>query len=234
MPESVQSELNWRPAGPLRGMGIVLIGAAVLQVPVMAHHPTAKTPDVARAIEQLRAIAPLSAWVHGVLILLMLIAFYALVEFSLYRGLHRGQIRAGLIAYALGVLAMTGAALISGFVTTHVAILTPTANEMDLRMTGQILVLCGVLNRALASLGAIAMSVGIALWSLDLLSGGRFARVLGVLGILIGSVTATALVSGTLRLDVHGMLLVVVLQSIWTAGVGVLLLEAGSGATSGQ
>jgi hypothetical protein len=225
----MQSEFRGGPARALRGAGAVLIAAAILEVPVMAHHPSGRTPDVAQTIEQLRTMATLSAWVHGVLITLMLIGFYALTEFSLWRGLRRPPIRAGLIAYAVGVFAMIGAASISGFVTAHVAALVPSTNEADLRVAGQILVLCGVLNRAMASLGAVAMSAGIAAWSLDLLSGARFTRAMGALGILIGLMSAAALVFGPLRLDVHGMLLIVVLQSIWTVGVGFLLLKAGSG-----
>lgn len=229
MPERVQSVFREETAGALRRAGVALIGAAILEVLVMAHHPSVRTPDAAQAIEQLRAIATLSAGVHGALILLMLIGFYALLDFSLWRGLTRPPIRAGLIAYALGVLAMIGATLVSGFITPHVAMRAPSATELDPRVTEQILVLCRVLNRTLASAGAIAMSVGIALWSLDLLGSVRFVRALGVLGILIGLMTAAALVFGPLRLNVHGMLLTVVLQAIWTTGVGFLLFGAGSG-----
>jgi len=224
LPESIQFEGRSGTTGGARGTGALLIAATLLEVAVMAHHPSVKTPDLAQAIDQLRNTADLAAWVHGVLIALMLVGFYALTEFSLQRGLHRPFVRAGLIGYAVGVFAMIGAASISGFVTPHVAVLAPRAGETDLRVTGQLLTLCALLNRTMASLGAVAMSAGIAAWSLDLLRGPWLGRVVGLIGILIGSLPAAALISGLLHLNVHGMMLVIVLQAAWTVGVGVLLI----------
>jgi hypothetical protein len=43
--------------------------------------------------------------------------------------------------------------------------------------------------------------------------------------VAIGLGSAGALILGALQLDVHGMMLVLVLQTIWTTGVGGLLLR---------
>ena len=63
---------------------------------------------------------------------------------------------------------MIGAAMMSGFVITQIASLTPHATEADLRISGQLLILCSVLNQTFASLGVVLMSAGIIFWSLDL------------------------------------------------------------------
>jgi hypothetical protein len=204
--------------------GSLLVAASLLSVVAMAHHPTVTTPDLTQAIQQLKDKAELSAWVHGILIALMLVSFYAFTEFSLQRGLQHPLVRAGLIAYGTGVVAMIGAASISGFVTAQVPMLAAQTGDTELHLMAMLINLCVLLNRTMANLGAVAMSVGIFAWSLNLLRDAGYARIVGVVGILIGLSPAVALISGGLHLDVHGMMLVVVLQAVWSAGVGALLM----------
>ncbi len=115
--------------------------------------------------------------------------------------------------------------MMSGFVITQVASLTPHSTEADLQSSAQLLILCRVLNQTFASLGVVLMSAGIVLWTIDLLRSRQLARLLGVFGLLIGLLPAAALAFGTLRLDVPGMTQVVLLQSVWNIGVGVLLIR---------
>jgi len=81
---------------------------------------------------------------------------------------------------------MTGAAVVSGFVTPGVAMLSTGVSAMDLRVTAQLLDLCMLFNQALARLGAVAMSVGITRGRS--IGAGRGAeRALGVFGWRSGS-----------------------------------------------
>jgi hypothetical protein len=210
-------------SGTTRAVGIALIVAAALEIPVMLHHPTARMPEVAQTIARLRETASVAAWVHGLLIGLMLVSFYGLTEFSVWRGIWRSPIRAALIAYAFGVVAMIIATTVSGFVTAEVAARVPATTATDLSVAGGLFILCGMLSRAAANLATVLMSAAIVTWSVDLFRRPWFERVLGVVGAVIGAWTVVELVTGTLRLDVHGMLLVVVLQSMWAAGVGILM-----------
>lgn len=222
MPENVPEEVRSRAA--VRAAGALLIGGSILEIAVMAHHPSVHAHDVAAVLVQLQALGALSAWVHGVLIALMLTVFFALTEFAWQRGITRPAIRAGLIAYAAGVVAMMGAALVDGFVTPRLAILGAGLHA-DLSITAQLLNLCMLFNQALARLGAIAMSAAIIAWSLDLLLRAGLERALGVAGTAIGLGCVAALIAGVLQLDVHGMMLVLVLLAAWTIGLGVLLLR---------
>ncbi len=212
-------------SGSARVTGAVLVAATVLEVLVMAHHPSVRAPDLATAVEQLGKIAGLSAVVHGTLIVLLLVGFYCLTEFSRLLGLHRPAVRAGLVAYAVGVIAMVGAATVDGLVTGQVAAHVLHDGAENLQITRQILVLCEVLNQALARMGTVATAIGIAAWSAALWRIGGLARAIGVFGILLGVLSAAALLSGALQLDVHRMLLVVTLEGVWTVGAGVLLLR---------
>ena len=224
MPENVPGEARRRSAA--RAAGALLIGGSILEIGAMAHHPSVHAHDVAAVLAQLQALAAVSAWVHGVLIALMLTVFFALTEFACQRGITRPAIRAGLIAYAAGVVAMMGAALVDGFVTPRVAMLGAGLRAADLSITAQLLNLCVLFNQALARLGAIALSAAIIAWSLDLVPRAGLERALGVAGMAIGLGGVAALLAGVLQLDVHGMTLVLVLQGAWMIGLGVLLLKA--------
>src|SRR5690349_197709 len=114
--------------------GITLIAATLLSVLAMAHHPTLTTPDITQALQQLKELAELSAWVHGILIGLMLLIFWCLTEYSLRRGVEKPLVRAGLIFYGAGVVAMIGAATVSGWLTARVGALVPNPGDQDLHL----------------------------------------------------------------------------------------------------
>ena len=225
MPESASRDARTPSARSARAAGALLIVASIFELLAMAHHPSVHAHDLATVLVQLQALSAVSAWVHGVLIALMLIVFFALTEFAWQRGITRPAIRAGLIAYAAGVVAMMGAALVDGFVTPRVATLSTGVSATDLQVTAQLLKLCMLFNQALARLGAIAMSAAIIAWSLDLLLRAGLERALGVAGMAIGLGCVAALIAGVLQLDVHGMMLALVLQAAWTIGLGVLLIH---------
>ena len=225
MPESASRDARTPSARSARAAGALLIVASIFELLAMAHHPSVHAHDLATVLVQLQALSTVSAWVHGVLIALMLAVFFALTEFAWQRGITRPAIRAGLIAYAAGVVAMMGAALVDGFVTPRLAILGAGLGAADLSIMAQLLHLCMLFNQALARLGAIAMSAAIIAWSLDLLLRAGLERALGVAGMAIGLGCVAALIAGVLQLDVHGMMRVLVLQAAWTIGLGVLLIH---------
>ena len=208
-----------------RNAGILLVAATILAAAAMAFHPSTTSHDIAQVIEQIAHMSDLSGLIHGLLIGLMLAVLYVFTEFSQRRGMTLPLVRAGFIAYGIGVLAMIGAAMISGFVIAQVASLTPHVAEADLQTSGSLIILCSVLNQTFASLGVVLMSVAIVLWSLDLLRSPQLARHLGMFGLLIGLLPLAALAFGALHLNVHGMTLVVLLQSVWNIGVGLLLIR---------
>jgi hypothetical protein len=209
-----------------RSAALLLIGVPLLQIVAMAHHPTVRATGVGEAVAQLRQMGALSAHVHGVLIALMVVQFLALVEFARWRGLARVAVRVGVLTYGAGMLAMIAAALVSGFITPKVVFLNPGVTPADLALTAQLSAFAMLFNQAFAPLGAILMSVGIAAWSVDLIRGGVPARVLAGFGVLVGVGCALALSVGALRLDVHGMTIVTVLQGIWAVSAGVVLLRS--------
>jgi hypothetical protein len=61
----------------------------------------------------------------------------------------------------------------------------------------------------------VASSVAIVLWSAAILNSTVFARALGIYGCILGPLTIMAVLSGHIRLNVHGFGLVVLGQAIW-------------------
>jgi hypothetical protein len=204
--------------------GIVLIAVPLLSILMMAHHPSAGAHDPAGLVAEIAEKAPLSRFVHGVLIALMGAELFAFIAFCKRVGFERSLVRAGFVAYSIGTGAMIGAALISGFIISDLAAhyvqasgdATSFVDLSRLAMTG---------NQALAKLGVVAMSAAIVLWSLALFRGGR-DRWVGIAGLIAGLAPAIALLTGVIRLDVGGMTLVVICQAAWIVIVGIQLVRA--------
>jgi hypothetical protein len=207
--------------------GTILFVVTLLEILAMAHHPSVDTVEIGQAIRRIGELSRLSELVHGALIALMLLTLYGLTEFALRRGFSRPLVRGGAIAYGCGTIVMLGAALVSGFVIGDIASLLPQNTPTDLRIDHQILILCGVLNQACARFGVVAMSVGIGLWSVDLLRDRGTARTIGVLGCIVAIVPVIGLSSGAIHLDVHGMRTVVLIQTAWNLAIAAWLVRLG-------
>lgn len=204
--------------------GIILIVSTLLTILAMAHHPSTSAQDMAGAIEQIRQMAVHAAWVHGSLIGLMLVSFWALTEYSQRRGMERPLVRGGLVFYGAGVMTMIGAAAVSGFVTSRIPSLLPDAGGEELHVIALLINLSGFLNQAFANIGAVAMSAGILVWSIGLLHSTGWTRLVGGLGVVAGLAPAAAIVVGGLHLNVWGMTAVVLVQAVWNIAIGALLI----------
>jgi hypothetical protein len=206
-----------------RTAGIVLIGASLLSILLMAHHPTADAHDSASLAADIAGKANLSRFVHGGLIALIAAQIFAFTIFAARIGAARTAARAGLVAYVIGAGAMIGAALISGFVVSDLA--DHYAGAPDAAAFEQLARLAMTGNQALAKLGVIAMSAAIVLWAIAFMHerGGHW---LAIVGILAGVLPATALALGFIRLNVSGMMLVVVAETVWNLAAGVYLIRS--------
>ncbi len=210
-------------AGELRTAGIVLVATTLLSILMMAHHPSASTHEPASLAADVAGTATLSRVVHGALIAMIALELYAFVVFASRLAPGRSAARAGIVAYAIGAGAMMGAALISGFVMSNLAGYyastadpAPFVDFARLSMTG---------NQALANLGVFAMSTAIVLWAIALLHDRAHGRWLAIVGFVMGLAPPIALAAGMIRLDVHGMLLVVVAQAIWNLAAGAEMIR---------
>lgn len=197
-----------------RTSGILLIAGALAGVVVMALHPTA------HGVMGRESVGHLNRLVHGFAIAAAPVVVFGLV--GLRRRLGPGDLTtAALVACGFGTTAILGAAVASGFVATEV-IEWMRDGEGLARENGHLLLdYTSLWNQAFAKVYAAAMSAGILLWSAAIVSTGRMARGIGYAGIAIGAAALLGVLSGHVRMSIHGFGAIVVLHAAWMVAVGI-------------
>lgn len=204
------------PPSPLarRLVGGTLIGASVLSLLAMSHHPTAHGMTDELWVADLVRIGALGRPVHAGMIVCVVAIWLALGEYSVWRGNALARIAEKL--YGLGVAAMIGAALINGFAIGHYAGNALRDGPDALRAVADVMPLAWSLNQTLAGFGVFALSAGIVAWSLEMWrTPGVLARVTAVYGVVVMPGLCTLFALGLFQLDVSGMGAIVVAQSAW-------------------
>ncbi|MDQ2712098.1 MAG: hypothetical protein M3Y24_07695 [Acidobacteriota bacterium] len=79
------------------------------------------------------------------------------------------------------------------------------------------------INQAFARIYSVAASLAIILWSVSALRNGGLGRRVATYGCVITPLIILGIVTGHLRLNVHGMAIVVLGQAIWFVIVGAQL-----------
>lgn len=206
--------------------GWILVVAPILATGFAMIHPSLDTHELAGVLKELNAGATFNGWVHGSLIGLYMILVAGFCGFSRYLGLDRPLVVVALVAYVFGAFAMLGAAVVNGFALSLFAQRYAGAQPDQFIAIKASINAMGSISGTWAGIGAVASSAAIALWSVALLSPAVQSRAIGVFGLLLGIATSVMLVTGTLILNVHGFLLLVISQAAWTIAVGFQLLRA--------
>ena len=127
------------------------------------------------------------------------------------------------VAYALGCVAVVCAASFSGFVATGVARQIVAGNEGGREVVKALFAYTGVLNQAFANVHLVATSAAILLWSIAILRDRSFPAGVGTLGAIVGAASLLGSLSGHFRMTLHGLLVLVVTQGVWTIWIALLL-----------
>ena len=205
--------------------GWLLVVSSILATGFAFMHPHLSSRELAPVMHELAAGALFNGWIHGVLIALYLCLATGFVGLSRRLGFERPAATAGLVFYVAGTLAMTGAAVINGFALGIFAGRYPKIGAEQTAALGSAINMAGSIAAVWAGIGAAATSAAILAWSSLLVRRAGGLRVIGAGGILLGLATTAMLVTGTLILNVHGFLLLVVSQAVWTIAVGLALVR---------
>jgi len=215
--------VNSNATASQRKTAITLITVNVLSLFAMAHHPTAHGESGTGLLNALVAMGGLNQFIHGALIATTLITWLCLVEFST-SGFKHWLVRNALLLYSFGTLAMTGAALINGFVSIRLADQLLHASA-DLQQGGPLLLqFSWAVNQTLVGFAVIAMCAGIACWSLHLCSGSKHARILGIAGLIMAITQIGMQWIHHGNYDVHQMMVFVVWHALWCIAIAFLML----------
>lgn len=205
--------------------GAALIGSVIGMVLTAAFHPTGH--QMMASAETFAHVAAIGVAVHALALASTGVSAFGLVGLSRRLGIGRLDVVTALTAFAMAVMGVMVAASVSGFVAPVLGKMMFAADETTRPLVRHLFIYNGAINQAFAKLHTVASSIAIVLWSVAMLRT-RFSRVLGAVGCVIGVLTAGALLTGRLPLNVHGFGLVVLTQGVWLVWAGVLLIRAKS------
>jgi hypothetical protein len=210
------------PGGTAAGIAIAM--CALLTIFAVAHHPTVGARAPAEVLTEMVRVGTADRVVHGALIAIMGVLLFSFTVFSLRRGLHRATSVAALIAYAAGISAMIGAALIDGFLTPAIAERYAGGQPDAIKAAIPFLVFGALTIQILAKFGFIAMSTAVAFWSADLVTTPGVLRATGIVGFASG-IVAVGVMAFAGHLNPHSLSALVIIQGIWYLAVAVLLVR---------
>jgi hypothetical protein len=203
-----------------RMSGAALIAGMIASIITMAFHPTAH--DVMGPDHSASTAMQVNVAVHSLVLLFIPIIFLGALGLTQRLASPNRLALCGLVFFGFGEVAIMIAAAASGLIAPglfhHMA-----ADPGMAEMWHTALQLNGHINQAFALIFAVASSFAIVLWSAAILRSNIFSRTLGIFGCFLGPITIIAVVSGHIRLNVHGFGAIILGQAIWFISAGVLL-----------
>jgi hypothetical protein len=208
-----------------RKAGIALIAGSFGGILTMAIHPTAGgplTPD------QAAHLAVASAAAHSLAMASFVLIF--LGACGLTRRIVAGDrlAFAGLVTFGLACVAVLIATAVSGFIVPD--LMRRMAHDVPAAGQQWRMIITGIfqINQAFSRIYSVATAVAIILWSVSTLRNGGLSRKVAMYGCVIAPLLIVGIVSGHLKMDVHGMGAVVLGQAIWFIVAGAQMYSAGA------
>ena len=209
-----------------RKSGLALITGMLGTIITMAFHPTFN--DVAGQGSHAHIMMHVNVAVHALALIAMPIIF--LGALGLTRRLDAPN------RLAVSALVLFGFAEVAGMIggTASGLIAPGLIRNLNAAASGQdqtwraVLDLDGRINQSFILLYVVSSALAIVCWSAAILKGKSFGRWLGTYGCIFGPLVALAVLSGHVRLNVHGFGLVVLVEAVWFVGVGLTLWRSPS------
>ena len=211
--------------------GVALIAGSLGGIVTMIFHP-AGHDLLAQADQIARRNETITVATHALALASIPALLFGFSGLSWRLGWGRPPAAAAFIAYAFGAAAAMCAAVINGLAGPVLTRQILSADEPARQVLNAVFLNNTMLNQAFSKVFAAASSTGIALWSVSILKGGRFWRSVGIIGCVVGAVGLVGLLTGHLRMNVHGFGLLVFAESVWTIMVGLFLCRRDDSPTS--
>lgn len=213
--------------------GSALVIGSLGAIVTMIFHPSGQDllgqPDEIARRNEMITIAT-----HSVALFSLPLLFFGFLGFSRRIGLDHPLVSAALIAYAVALIAAICAVVINGLVAPIITRQILTADENTRQILRLILMNNTLLNQAFDKVFIVFGSLAIVSWSLCIKKAGRFAEIVAIFGYVLGLISVLGILSGHLRMNVHGFGLVIFGQVIWTILLAVFLFHLGDSLTKDQ
>lgn len=209
-----------------RKSGLALILGSIGGIVTMAIHPTSSgvlTPA------QFERLAVVSAIAHSLAMISSLALF--LGALGLTRRLTACEAPdspdrlsiAALVAFGFAIVALLFATAVSGFIIPDIMRHMIRDGAANTAQWHNIIDAVFQFNQAFARIYSVAASAAIVLWSASALRNGGLNRTIAIYGCVVPPLLIVLIAVGHLRLDVHGMAVVVFAHAIWFVVSGVEL-----------
>ena len=206
------------PAPKRAGQALIL--GILLPLVILGMHPTAHDLT-ADASNHMTAI---NHFVHGVALASQPVILFGLLGLSAYLG-WSDLATGAFILYALSVVSMATAALMSGFVTSDLVAATRDPTSPVASQSFALLAYSHYINQAFAKLAIVAAGVAIIMWSVEGRRSRRFPATTLLAGAVAGAILCVGVLWGRLVLDVRGIIFATALQALWMVLVAARLLR---------
>ncbi|HEY1984615.1 MAG TPA: hypothetical protein VGG85_04355 [Terracidiphilus sp.] len=209
-----------------RKSGFAFLAGSLGGIVTMAIHPTSAgvlTPA------QFERLAVVSAIAHSLAMVSFLVMFLGAI--GLTRRLAAREASAApdrlpitaLVVYGFAAVALLFATAVSGFIVPDIMrhmVRDAAANAPQWRI---VIDAVFQFNQAFARIYSVAASFSIVLWSASALRHGGLPRSLAIFGCIVAPALICLIAVGHLRLDVHGMAVVVFAHAVWFVIAGLQL-----------
>jgi heme A synthase len=217
-----------------RKSGIAFLAGSLGGIVTMAIHPTGHgvmTPA------QAEALAFTSEFAHTLAMVSFLVLFLGAMGLTRRLARHDSETAPDRLAimaiavYTFAAMALLIATAVSGFIVPDIIrhMIGDAANQAQWRM---IIDAVFAFNQAFARIYSVAASLAIVLWSASAIRNGGLNRGIAVYGSIAAVVLTLLIAVGHLRLNVHGMAVVVFAQALWFVLAGVEMLRKAQPAPS--
>jgi hypothetical protein len=211
-----------------RKSGLAFLAGSLGGIVTMAIHPTgggALTP------EQVDHLAIASAIAHSLAMISFLILFLGAAGLTRRLAAHEAREHpdrlafAALVAYGFAAVAVLIATAVSGFIVP--AIMQHMAHDAAPNTPPWRIAIDSAFqfNQAFARIYSVAASMAILLWSASAIRNGGLNRAIAIYGCIVAVALTVLIGVGHLRLNVHGMAVVVFAQAVWFVLAGIQLLR---------
>ena len=203
-----------------RKAGIALIAGSVGGIVTMAIHPRGAVSPTA---DQVAHLSIVSGVAHSLALLSVLLLFLGACGLTRRLAAADRMSFAAIVTYGFACVAVMIAAAVSGFIVPD--IMKHMMRDVPEAARQWQIVISGIfqINQAFSRIFSVGSSMAIILWSVSVLRNGGLGRRVAIYGCVIAPLIIVGIGVGHLRLDVHGMTVVMLGQVIWFIVVGVEL-----------
>ncbi|MES2047006.1 MAG: hypothetical protein V4447_01290 [Pseudomonadota bacterium] len=205
--------------------GFAIACATLLSILFVALDEGASGATPLAIMQSMLKMRDMKALVHGVAIASVLAYAFGYASLAARLDLRRPLVLAGLTTYLIGCVAMIGATILDGFISTDVAAQFVKASPEGIKLGYNLIVFLGVAITDLAKLGWVLQACAALAWAIVLIAERGLYRTVGLIGLLSGGLVLTAVLASGANMSLTAILSILLAQAIWNLAAATLLIR---------